>query len=188
MPNLVPTIPSLPAKLTAAALRASGVTPFEIDLALEDSLAQRFGVRLVEKGLRQTGEPAMRVVRLKSSSTHDIEAAWRWLQGAMEPASEAEIERTLAVVSQLVARGRGGDDEAADLQLEAYVAKLRRYPADIALAVLNRWPDTERFWPTWSEIKARLDRLTWRRRQMLEALETERPENPARELARSAAP
>jgi hypothetical protein len=77
---------------------------------------------------------------------------------------------------------REGDDGSEELQMLAYVAELRRYPADIALHVVGGWHRTSKFWPQWKELQDLLDKEFARRRTLLAALQTiEKPKPPERE-------
>ena len=85
------------------------------------------------------------------------------------PAPFMQIEEWLAELSVITAR-RGDDDVGDELRLTAYVARLGRYPADIARkAVLeHRWT----FWPAWSEVEAVCERLYSPRKHMIAALKS----------------
>lgn len=67
---------------------------------------------------------------------------------------------------------RKDDDQTADFTLQTYMADLRAYPADIALAVVNTWPDVSKWWPMWKELRDLMeDLMTERRLVVNEALE-----------------
>ena len=63
-------------------------------------------------------------------------------------------------------------DQGDDLEalLKVYQRKLQEYPADVVRAVLTTQADLSKWWPTWAELKERLDTRTNRRRVMLTAL------------------
>lgn len=44
------------------------------------------------------------------------------------------------------------DAQTADLQLEAYIERLRAVPADIALWALYTWPERSSEWPHWNDL------------------------------------
>lgn len=97
------------------------------------------------------------------------------------PAPVRMIEEWLAELSVITAR-RGDDDVGDELRLTAYVARLGRYPADIARkAVLDHnWT----FWPAWSEVEAVCERLYSPRKHMIAALKSgPKPREPEWRMA-----
>lgn len=63
-------------------------------------------------------------------------------------------------------------DISMDLQLvlAAYADELMKYPADAVREVLRVWPRDEKFWPSMSELTARLNRLVAPRHALLDGL------------------
>lgn len=49
-----------------------------------------------------------------------------------------------------------GDDDLA-LQIESYTRRLLDYPLRAVLKVIRRWPDENRFWPAWQELRAEVE-------------------------------
>lgn len=94
----------------------------------------------------------------------------------MQPATRDMVENWIAGLSTLVAK-RVGDDE--EVRLEMYVSQLMRYPADIVQSVL--FDETYKFWPTWFELKPKLDLKNRKRNMILDALRN--PTEPERETA-----
>src|SRR5690606_22044554 len=90
----------------------------------------------------------------------------KWAAELLKAAPDSDLEKAMATLSLLVAK-RQSDDGAEELQLAAYVAELRRYPADIALSVITNWHRTSKFWPTWLELQEQLDALFGFRRRLL---------------------
>src|SRR5690606_24011321 len=101
----------------------------------------------------------------------DFSGALAFYETASAPATEDQIEAALATLSTLVRRGGAFGDE--DLLVGAYVAKLRQYPADVVMFVLNRWADQSQWWPAWKELKEKLDLFAWRRSFVMDALRHE---------------
>lgn len=62
---------------------------------------------------------------------------------------------------------QGNDLEAL---LKVYQRKMQNYPRDVVRHVLTTQPDVSKWWPTWRELKERLDVRTVRRLAMLTAL------------------
>lgn len=60
------------------------------------------------------------------------------------------------------------DDLTAQLAL--YARKLQHYPADVVRHTLRTWPDGNKFWPTWAELKPDLDLFTKPRAENLHLL------------------
>lgn len=103
-----------------------------------------------------------------SGSVTQAPAAAEIVRRAMAPAPKRQIEEWLAELSVLVIK-RHDDEFSEAMRLEAYAARLARYPADVArAAVLGKsW----RFWPAWQELEVECERLVSPRRHMLAALE-----------------
>ncbi len=98
---------------------------------------------------------------------HAIPAALDDLRKFQTPASARDIEEWLAELSVIVAR-RQDDEFTESLRLEAYAARLRRYPADVSReAVLGR---TWKFWPSWQELEEVCLALAAPRSAMIRAL------------------
>lgn len=102
-----------------------------------------------------------------SGSDEDVDAVRQDFIKAMQPAPEEMIEGWLAELSVISAK-RTDDEFSETLRIGAYVARLRRYPADVVYDVLFR--KTHRFFPTWAELEADLEVMTMPRRMTIEAL------------------
>lgn len=61
-------------------------------------------------------------------------------------------------------------DDDLTLQLEAYTRQLAAHPLPVVLKVIERWPESGKFWPAWSELHAKLGEAmeVYRSRQLLE--------------------
>lgn len=102
-------------------------------------------------------------------STPNFQLSIETLERAMRPASEDRIDQALAALSVQVA-SRVADEATDELQIGVYSARLRLYPADVALQVLADWPRKSKWWPTWCELDAELSRLSHWRYQALAAV------------------
>lgn len=135
---------------------------------LEVSLTQQCGLSIERGRLTTTTQPAN---LLKAKSL---------LLDALAPAKDRALIEALARMSTLVARRNAGDDDA-ELTLACYVERLREYPADLVLATIADWPNRSQWWPTWFELRERLEPKVRCRLRWLEDVETlERIMNTAR--------
>lgn len=50
----------------------------------------------------------------------------------------------------------------ADLkaQLQIYTHDLMQYPLEAAIKAVRRWPDSNRFWPAWAELRSEVESAT----------------------------
>jgi hypothetical protein len=93
------------------------------------------------------------------------------IEGAFKAAPADRIANELYKLRMLTA-GRDQKD-AADQEAEnvIWLEQLRCYPGDIVIDVLRSWtkPDNPngKWWPTWNDIAARLERASDRRRALL---------------------
>ena len=89
-------------------------------------------------------------------------------EASLLPMSKREVLAELARVRAMTV----SRDISMDLQLvlAAYADELMKYPADAVREVLRGWPRYEKFWPSMSELIARLNRLVASRHALLEGL------------------
>lgn len=80
---------------------------------------------------------------------------------SLTPAPASQIEHWLAELDALTIP-RKGDTVDAGMRLAAYTRRLSGFPADVVRHVLLE--QTWKFWPTWEELSAALDRWTAPRR------------------------
>ncbi len=113
------------------------------------------------------GEPELELV---SGPDASLLEARKLVEDAMRAAPDRKLAGAVATLGTLVRRREYEEDEGR-LQLHAYVAQLRRYPADVALEALSLWPSQSEFWPSWFELEQICERLVLRRRQILAALD-----------------
>lgn len=72
-----------------------------------------------------------------------------------EAATDSEMNAWLGEVMLLTARRKEDDDDLA-ARLHVYTRRLSEYPKDMVRAVLREWPNRNKFFPTWCELKAAL--------------------------------
>lgn len=149
---------------------AAPSTPAVRDAQLAERLARTCGLKLAERPVVMTGEPDLMVVPM-GQSTVNLSSATALLRCELEPADQDTLEQALSALEVQVAK-RQNDEGYEDLQLAVYAARLRQFPADVALRALDEWPRRfgNKFWPTWSELEADLNRMTRWRRAALAAL------------------
>lgn len=79
------------------------------------------------------------------------------IDGLMAPAPAEKLDEWIGVCA-LLTSGAREDSDTSDARLMAYKAKLSEYPGDVVRAALMEWPDLSKWFPTWAELKDRLDR------------------------------
>lgn len=106
----------------------------------------------------------------------DYAGAVAMLEALCAPAEAERLAKSIATLNELTRRS----SSEPDLQLRAYVAKLREYPADIAINALNTWPEKSQWFPTWFELREHMKFWADKRREMLEAVRFEAEKTTAR--------
>ena len=96
----------------------------------------------------------------------DLGGALETVRKAKAPADQGRMTGWLAELSVQVAFC-AQTDFTTDLTLQVYARNLAEYPADVARDVLAEWPARSKWWPTWHELKERLDEKS-RPRRVLE--------------------
>jgi len=164
---------ALPAKIDPAWLAEQ--SPWDVQDALVAELKQRFGLSMsLRHGMEITGQKldAPKLIARHSSPTSskpDWAGALALVESACAPAPDGKLAQAIAVLGELTR----GNTQEADLQVRAYVAKLREYPADVAMDALNTWPERSKWFPAWLELKERMTFVAERRANMLAALRHE---------------
>lgn len=148
--------------------------PAETDRALEASLTQLIGSKPVPTYAHKMtshgwdGEVIGYQVHMKTE-THRL-AAIKEMRQSLMPMMEHECFGLLGEL-KLLTKCRAEQTEDLDAQLALYARKILEYPADVVRHVLSTQADMETFWPSWAELKDRLEMHTRRRRRLLEAIE-----------------
>ncbi|GAB5471433.1 MAG: hypothetical protein Kilf2KO_44630 [Rhodospirillales bacterium] len=87
------------------------------------------------------------------SALPGIRRALEGYRRASLPAADERLLQGLLAVKALTRR-RNETDGDLELQVRLYAARLRDYPADIALAALDDWPRQSPWWPAWHDLQA----------------------------------
>lgn len=103
-------------------------------------------------------------------SAADMMGAAAELRQEDAPASDREIAGMLATMNAALVQSRQSESETR-LRLAAYVDRLRDYPQDVVSTALRQWPDKNRFWPAWAELRVELERIARPRRALIAELE-----------------
>lgn len=103
-------------------------------------------------------------------SAADMIGAAAELREQEAPASDRELAGMLATMNAALVQSRQSESETR-LRLAAYVDRLREYPRDVVSVALRQWPDKNRFWPAWAELRAELERIARPRRALIGELE-----------------
>ena len=169
-------------------------TPYQVEKALVSRASSRsVGLDVIYdhrfprdgKGNSLPVQSVCKAVKV-SGSPEDIEAVRQDFIKAMQPATDDMIEGWLAELSVITAK-RNDDEFSETLRIGAYVARLRRYPADVVYDVLFR--KTHKFFPSWSDLQGDLELMTAPRRMVIDTLERrqQEPEPEAQRCSREAA-
>lgn len=119
------------------------------------------------------GKPSYTVLqgyRIELAEGASIPAAITTIQSAMKPADTERITGWLAEMSVKCAF-KQQTDFTGELTLRVYARDLQEYPADVVRQVLRDWPNGSKWWPTWSELREKLEAGVRPRRLMRTMLE-----------------
>lgn len=104
----------------------------------------------------------------------DIAQARAIFNAACQPAEPRKIERALAELSMLCkSKAEETDDLAARLAI--FANKLGSYPADVAMEAIKRWGNSEKWFPSWAELRMKCDLLGSKRMAVRDALKAIEP-------------
>lgn len=158
-------------------------SPWDVQDGLVADLKKRFGLQLsLRHAMEITGQrpDGPKLIARHSSQGSSAKPDWAGALALVEsvcaPAPEARLAQAIAVLGELT---RGNTNEPG-LQVRAYVAKLREFPADIAMDALNSWPERSKWFPAWQELRERMSFVADRRTQIAEALRHELGVKPKR--------
>ena len=88
---------------------------------------------------------------------------------ANEPAPLRIIQSELARM-RVSTKSRADTEGEGKLAAAVFAENLTEYPADVVVWACRKWSRTEKWWPSWAELKDLLDRGVRRRRALLGAL------------------
>ena len=162
--------------------RLAEQSPSQTNKALVDALAQRYGLSKKGRGWIGIGEPDFQMVAIDGMDV-DWQGAIDAVQLALTPPDDDMIEKALAIL-EVQTKRRAEDDQVASLGLRVYVNGLKKYPADVVLEVLRRWPEKSPWAPSWKELFDDLEALTQPRRNLLHSVTWSR-DKPAPKPTRS---
>lgn len=91
------------------------------------------------------------------SGSLDRDKATQIVDALAAPAPADKLTEWLTVCAVLTAQPRD-DDMTSDLKLRVYAEKLAQWPGDVVRHVLDEWPSKSKWFPTWNEMEAALDR------------------------------
>jgi hypothetical protein len=163
-----PTTPQSIQMEAQARRRLAEQSPSQTNRALVDALAQRYGLSKKGRGWIGIGEPDFQMVAIDGMDVvwhGDIDA----VHLALTPPDDEMIEQALAIL-EVQTKRRAEDDQVASLGLRVYVNGLKKYPADVVLEVLRRWPEKSTWAPSWKELFDDLEALTQPRRNLFHSV------------------
>lgn len=170
----------------ALADRLMALAPAVVDVNLQTSLRRLLGKPVeieTERRYPENGPyvtiPIRAVVR-GTFSTSQLSDARRAVDEAMTPAPDAVLGRELTRLALTTAHRAKGD---LDMQLmaAAYIDLMRKYPADVAVAVIRK---PRQWWPTAFELSTEADALVAERRLLLDLMVIKAP-TPGEATARA---
>jgi len=109
--------------------------------------------------------------RRYSGSAANMAEAAQDLRCMAPPASPAKLAGMLATMNAALVQSRQQSETEARLRMAAYVGRLAEYPADVVAKVLHAWPDNNKWWPAWCELREELERVARPRRELIRDLE-----------------
>lgn len=141
------------------------------DQNLEASLRSRCNVGKRLRSRVLPGEPDTELVPVRPGEM-DLASASSMVDLAFQdwtthPDGDRIMDAALAYCEALTKRRA---DDAAEVTAQAYKSALARYPMDVALQVLREWPERNPWFPSWSELRDRCEKLTAPRMDLLEAI------------------
>ncbi len=148
--------------------RLAEQSTFQTNRALVDALEQRYGLSKKGRGWIGIGEPDFQMVAVDGMEV-DWQGAIDAVQLALTPPDDDMIEKALAIL-EVQTKRRAEDDQVASLGLRVFVNGLKKYPTDVVLQVLRRWPEKSPWAPSWKELFDDLEALTQPRRSLLHAV------------------
>jgi hypothetical protein len=123
----------------------------------------------LEEKLTTSFDFAGYVIVGKQSLKELREAREELLKQWKRPSDEKIIKALIKLKALTISRNES--QEELDVVIEAFTERLREYPEDSVMKVLNESANYLKFFPSWSEIQSELDYYTQHRRSALKAIE-----------------
>ena len=117
-------------------------------------------------------------------AANDLNAAYEALKASLIPAEDELIARALLECRALMAHKNDGGD--IDIILEAFVNRLKEYPKDAVLESLRKYPNDNKWFPTWSELQDDVEFRCKRRIELKKAIERKINERQLTQIRKSA--
>ena len=105
-------------------------------------------------------------LRVKRADVVDHAGAKAVIDGLAAPAPRASIIEWLTICAVKTVSARD-DDMASDLNMKVFADDLGQYPGDIVHHVLKEWPERNKWFPSWSELRDEIDRLSGLRPEII---------------------
>lgn len=99
----------------------------------------------------------------------DLAAAIALVEEACAPPADDRVLKMLGAVRAMTV-ARAGDTDNLKLVLRLYADEIKAYPADVVEYVLATQAGISKWWPTWHELKERLDLYAGARHLLRRAL------------------
>jgi len=93
---------------------------------------------------------------VKLAEDVDMAMVDKTLDGLTAPAPLSSIIEWLTMCAVLTASPKD-DDMTSELKLKMFASKLQDYPGDVVKHALDAWPDTHKWFPTWSELRKEVE-------------------------------
>ena len=113
------------------------------------------------------------VVKNAVVTDEDAALARQYWAAYRDTCAPLDTESTVVELTKLRTKCAKRPESDADWQvtLEALLDELEPYPADLVVWALREWSAENQWWPTWKELREKLDRRVRRRRGMMASLE-----------------
>lgn len=167
-------LPTIKSSLPSVEMALQGSNPDTTDRSLEASLTSLIGSKpepVWEDKITETGgwNGVVTGFKLPAMSETKWASALALAESSLRPMSAGEII-DLLIEMKLLTKARPEQAKDQEAQLLLYGKKLAEYPADIVRKVLTTQPNILMWWPSWAELKERLDIFAARRQRLLDAV------------------
>lgn len=119
---------------------------------------------------REQGVGLVYLYLRKDADRDKLQRARNEIMAICQPLGRADLIKAVSKCWALCKQRSQSEDDLV-MSISAFVDKLATYPADAVADVLARWPDGNKFTPSWAELKEDLTLVTLKRKQMLKAID-----------------